>query len=201
VPPTVEVNPRPLTPAEHAQARRVLAEVGVDPHSLARRGRPVTFVDVVHRGPTFTELYALLRAWIDDDRGAWPVIRRKLRFVGVTSRTKISPNTFRWQKHASWTSQLPARAVVNVSLDPYVWGYFGNGQTKLTRSYRPELWLADGEGPRRDEQTRDALAEATALVLYGRSPAGRRALARAMVSEPALRESWLRTLTGQLNLR
>jgi hypothetical protein len=192
---------RPLTPAEHTRARRVLTEVGVDPHSLARRDRPVTFVDVVHRGSTFTELYSLLRAWIDEDCGAWPVIRRKLRFVGVTSRMKTSPSAFRWHQHAPWTSQLPARAVVNVSLDPRLWFYFGGRQTKLTRSYRPDLWLADGDGPRHDEETRDALAEATALVLYGRSPAGRHALARAMAGEPALRESWLRTLIGRLNLR
>jgi hypothetical protein len=44
-----------------------------------------------------------------------------------------------------------------VSLDPYVWGYFGGVQTKLTRSYRPEFWRTDGDGPRHDEQTRGAL--------------------------------------------
>lgn len=192
---------RRLTPAEHAQARRVLAEVGVDPHSLARRTRPVTFVDVVHGGSTFTELYTLLRAWIDEDRGAWPVIRRKLRFVGVTCRTKTSPNAFRWQQHAAWTSQLPRPAVVNVSLYPHVWFYLAGGQPKLTRSYRPESWLTDGEGPRHDDETRGALAEATALVRYGRSAEGRHALARAMAGEPTLREPWLRALIGELNRR
>jgi hypothetical protein len=191
----------PLTPAERALGRRVLAEVGVDPRSLARRTRPVTFVDVVHGGATFTELYRLLRAWIDEERAAWSVVRRKLRFVGVTSRMKTSPNAFRWQQHATWTSQLPGSAVVNVSLHPHVWSYFGDHQTKLTRSYRPDLWLADGDGPRHDEKTREALAEATAIVRYGRSPEGRRALARAMAGESALRESWLRTLIGELNLR
>ncbi len=129
---------RSLTPAEQAQARRFLAAAGVTPHGLARRGRPVTFIDVVDRGSTFTEVFDLLRAWIDDEREPWPVIRRKLRFVGVTSRTKTSPNTYRWQQQATWTRQLPARAVVNVSLHPWVWSYFGDDQPKLTRSFRPE---------------------------------------------------------------
>lgn len=190
---------RPLTAAEQAQARRILAGVDVTPRALARRGRPVTFVDVVNDGTTFTELFGLLRTWIDDEREPWPVIRRKLRFVGVTSRTKTSPNTYRWQKRAAWTRQLPARAVVNVSLDPIVWSYFGNEQIKLTRSFRPERWLAEAPGPGRDEWTRQALAEAAALVAYGRGAPGRHALARAIGRAPALAQPWLRSLVTDLN--
>jgi hypothetical protein len=171
----------------------------VTPHGLARRERPVTFVDVVHRGSTFADLYDLLRAWIDDEREPWPVIRRKLRFVGVTSRTKTSPNTYRWHQHAAWTRQLPARAVLNVSLDPWVWSYFGDHQTKLTRSFRPEQWLADAPGPGRDDRTRQALAEAAALVAYGRTRPGRLALARAIGRDPSLAQPWLRTLVTDLN--
>jgi hypothetical protein len=191
--------PRPLTAAEQAQARQILATAGVTPRGLARRERPVTFVDVVYRGSTFTDLFNLLRTWIDDDRQPWPVIRRKLRFVGVTSRTKTSPNTYRWQQHAAWTRQLPARAVVNVSLRPVVWSYFGDYQTKLTRSFRPEQWLAEIPGPGRDERTRQALAQAAALVANGRSRTGRHTLARAIGHEPALAQPWLRNLVTELN--
>jgi hypothetical protein len=134
------------------------------------------------------------RAWIDEAGRPWPVIRRKVRFVGVTSRTKTSPNTYRWQQHATWTRQLPSRAVLNVSLHPVVWSYFGDHQVKLTRSHRPERWLADADGPDRDEHTRQALAEAAALVAYGRSRAGRRALATAVGREPALAQPWLRSI-------
>jgi hypothetical protein len=190
---------RPLTPAEQAQARRILAGAGVTPRGLARRQRPVTFVDVVHRGSTFTDLFDLLRTWIDEEREPWPVIRRKLRFVGVTSRTKTSPHTYRWQQQAARTRQLPARAVTNVSLHPDVWSYLGDHQTKLTRSFRPEHWLADTHGPGRDERTRQALAEAAALVTYGRNPLGRHALARAIGREPPLAQPWLRSLVTDLN--
>jgi hypothetical protein len=190
---------RPLTAGERAQARRALAAVGVTPHALARRDRPVAFVDVVHGGSTFTELYELLRNWIDPHHGSWPVVRRKLRFIGVTSMRKSSPNAFRWHQYAQWTRHLPATAVVNVSLYPDVWSYLGDFQVKLTRSYRPDGWLAGADGPKRDERTRRALAEAVAIVAYGRSSQGRRALARVMNGEPAVAEPWLRTLVTRLN--
>jgi hypothetical protein len=157
------------------------------------------FVDVVHGGSTFTELFELVRAWVSDERAAWPVIRRKLRFVGVTSRVKTSPKTYRWHQHAPWTAQLPASAIVNVSLHPQVWSYFGDHQVKLTRSFRPERWLAEAEEPERGDRTRQALAEAVALVAYGRSWRGRRALARAVGHEPALAQPWLRALVANLN--
>ncbi|MFC4066545.1 hypothetical protein [Actinoplanes subglobosus] len=190
---------RPLTSAETTAARTLLASVGVTPHALARRTRPVTFVDVVHEGETFTELFALLRDWIDEENETWPVIRRKLRFLGVTSRGKTSPNKYRWQQDAPWTRELPAKAVINVSLNPRVWSYFGDYQDKLTRSFRPDDWLAESDTPNRDELTRQALAEAAALVTYGRSATGRRALARAMDGEPALTTSWLRAVQSNLN--
>ena len=52
---------------------------------------------------------------------------------------------------ALWTADLSSRAVVNVSLDPGTWSYFGDHQTKLTRSFRPERWLAEADGPDRDD--------------------------------------------------
>jgi hypothetical protein len=190
---------RPLTAAEQGQARRMLAGLGLAPHALARRDRPVTFVDVVNHGSTFTELFTVLRRWIGEEHAQIDVIRRKLRFTGVTVRRKTSPNTYRWQQEAGWTRELPAGAVVNVSLDGPAWSYFGDHQAKLTRSFRPDQWLADAGEPGRGEATRQALAEAVALVSYGRSAQGRRALARAASGEPALARPWLRSLVLELN--
>jgi hypothetical protein len=171
----------------------------VTPHDLARRRRPVTFVDVVDGGNIFNDLFDLLRdwidEWIDEQREPWPAIRRKVRFVGVTVRRATSPNTYRWQQKVSWTRQLPAHAAVNVSLDGTVWSYLGDYQTKLPRSLRPDRWPPEVDGPGRDERTGQALAEAAVLVAYGRSRSGRHALARAIGREPALRQSGLRTLS------
>jgi hypothetical protein len=193
--------PRPLSDAERRQARRILAADGLDPRALARRARPAAFADVVDGGSTFTELFTLLRDWIAEDGAQWDVIRRKLRFIGVTVRRATSPNTFRWQQHAAWTRLLPARAVRNVSLDWPAWTYLADRQVKLTRSFTPDRWLADAAGPGHGEPTRQALAEAVALVAYGRSPAGRTGLAQAVAGEPGLAEPWLRSLVTDLSRR
>ncbi|GII22768.1 hypothetical protein [Planosporangium mesophilum] len=77
--------------------------------------------------------------------------------------------------------------------------YLGDHQTKLTRSFHPKLWnQPDGDGPRHDEPTRQALAEAVALVEYGRSADARRTLVRIATNEPTMAETWLRTLITQL---
>lgn len=185
-----------LTPVQVELAREVLTSLDLTPAALARR--PIAFVDVVDGGSTFTDLFELLDVWIDETREPWDVIRRQLRFVGATIQGKTSPKTWRWQQHAEWTARLPARSVVNVSLPSAVWGYFGNHQTKLTRQFKPADWLADDGGPNRDERTRQALAEAVALVRYGRGREGRQAIARATAGEPARKEPWLRKLVSEL---
>ena len=183
------------------RARRILTDLGLHPYALARRRRPATFVDVVHRGSTFTALFSLVRRWVDQERESWPVIRRTLRFVGVTARTRTSPDTFRWQQHAGWTSALPGRSVINVSLDPWVWSYLGDHQPKLARTFRPDDWGAGADGPARDKHTASALAEALALVEHGRSPQARRGLVRTIVREPTIAAPWLRALVVQLDPR
>lgn len=96
------------------------------------------------------------------------VMRPKLRFIGITHREKTSPNAFRWQQHAEWTSRLPASSVLNVSLPAPVWGYFGNTQPKMTASFTSRRWAdAAIASPRRDPVARKALAAAVAIVEHG----------------------------------
>ena len=192
---------RRLTLAERDVARSVLQSSGLTPYTAARRSTPITFVDVASTGETFRDLYLLIRDWVEDEHAQWDVIRKKIRFLGVTSRTKTSPNTFRWAQHQTWTKDLPGKSVTSVSLDPRVWSYLGNEQPKLTRSYAPRTWLAEAQGPGRDERTRTALAEAVELVAYGRTGAARQLIAESMVAEPALAQSWLRTLRTRLSGR
>jgi len=190
---------RRLHSGHHRRFRLILTGLGLDPRSLARRRRPATFVDVVSSGSTFSMLYSLLRDWIGQEREPWAVIRRKLRFVGVTWRRKTSPNTLRWKQEEAWTRELPARSVLNVSLDLGLWLYLAASQAKLTRSFGPDAWLADADGPVRGGDTAGALAQAVALVGYGRKPSTRRALAAAMAGEPAIADPWLRALVTRLS--
>ncbi|GHH55983.1 hypothetical protein GCM10017774_73260 [Lentzea cavernae] len=184
---------------EVLRAREVLADLGITPASLARRSRPVTFVDVVSSGSTYKSLFTLLDDWIAEERETWPVIRLKLRFVGVTVEEDTSPNTWRWQQHADWTRRLPAASVVNVSLDAAIWSYFGDRQQKVTKSFGTRGWIEGARETERDERTRKALAEAVRLVELGRTKQVRRMIARAIDGEPALSEPWLRTLRSTLS--
>ncbi|MFD4642992.1 hypothetical protein ACFWN2_37180 [Lentzea sp. NPDC058436] len=75
----------PFTRLEVLAAREAAENLGITPHALARRTRPVTFVDVVSSGSTFGQLFTLLDDWTAEERETWPAIRLKLRFVGITS--------------------------------------------------------------------------------------------------------------------
>jgi hypothetical protein len=188
-----------LSPHDIRRARNVLTACNLTPQHLIRGTHPVALVDLVYEGHTFTSLYRLLRAWGDESGVSWSAARRKLRFVGVTACEQTSPKTWRWQQHVDWTRELPARAVVNVSVDSELWRYWGNWQPKLTRSFHRGRWAdLDAEGPQRDVLTRAALAEALALVEFGRTSQARRAFARALTGEPAISEPWLRKLIREL---
>lgn len=190
------------TPGEVHYLRRYLAAHGLSPRELATGPRPVVFADLVDSGSTFAALYRVLRDWIDDERVAWPVVRRKLRFVGVTDRTEPSPRTWRWQQdRAGELAGLPSGAIRNVSLDLSVWRYFGDDQPKLSPSFPPERWRDHAvRHPSHDKRTRRALAEALAVVDAGRSADVRDRFIRHLTAEPAMAEPWLRGLITGLRI-
>jgi hypothetical protein len=176
-----------------------LTALGLDPHSLARRRRPVAFADMVDTGGTFANLFAVLRAWVDDEGAQWDVIRTKLRFVGLVSRSTRGFKTWRWHQRAAWTAQLPPGAIVNVSAEPALIQVMAGLQPKLTSSFEPEDWARPARpGPRHDARTLTALAEAVSVFDLGRDPAERDALVRRLAAEPAFAQGWLRSLALEL---
>jgi hypothetical protein len=192
----------PPSAAEVRQLRVNLAAAGLAPGALARRRDPVVFADVVASGDTYGRLYDHLRQWIADDGAQWDVIRRKLRFLGVTIRKKTSPHTERWQQDADWTAELPRSSIVNVSLDWRVWKFLAEGQDKTAESFRPDRWLDESaRAPIHDDQARRALAEAVALHALGRRRETRGAFVALLAREHAFGEPWLRTLALRIRGR
>ncbi|MEV0429522.1 hypothetical protein [Micromonospora sp. NPDC050495] len=191
-------DPDTLTSAEVAQFRTNMSQLGIDPQRLAHRRRPVTFIDLVHGGRTYANLFLLLRRWLADENAPWAVVRTKLRFVGITVRTKTSPNTWRWYQAAPWAAHLPRSALIGISLNGGVWSYLGDYQAKTTRSFPVARWLDQDANPARDPKALAALAEAVAAVAHGRSEQGRAALVAAITAEPTMRETWLRSLVIEL---
>ncbi|MDT0330453.1 hypothetical protein [Nocardiopsis lambiniae] len=188
-----------LTPTERAQLRVNLTAQGITPARLVGGGRAIVFCDLVNEGSTFENLHRELTAWADDERADRNRIRGRIGYLGIVAREKTSPNTWRWQQHAPWVEELPSRAVRNVSIPGWLWGFLGNVQPKTEPSFRRTRW-ADPEvaRPRHDERTRAALSAAVALHDRGRDPEVRDAFRQALTADPAFREPWLRTLAHSL---
>jgi hypothetical protein len=207
-------DPADLSPRELRRLREHLAAAGLEPRALARRERPLALVDLVWMGRTFTTLHTVIRACAAEVREPWPVVRLKLRYLGITSRKRTSPNTYRWSQHVTWTRDLAAARVTSVSLEGSVWHLLGKLQHKTAASYPPACWHLDEDRCRKEQQSdgeqrslvapqhgadhRAALAEARALVAAGRSSTVRGSLVRTMAAEPAFRERCLRSLTREL---
>lgn len=175
------------------------AEVGLEPHGLARQRRPTALLDMVDTGETLGTLLTFLKEWSDEVRAEWRAVARKVRIVGLTWREKTSPNTRRWQQHAEWVERLRPAEIKNVSV-PYRLGtYLAAGVPKTNYSFTPSWW-GDEEvtRPVRNQEAREALALAVRLFDLGRAIETRRRFARALGGEPAVKESWFRSLILEL---
>jgi hypothetical protein len=185
---------RDFTDHDTAPLREHLAAAGITPHRLARGTRPTVFVDLVHEGETFTELYLQLRRWIVEDREAWPVVRRKLRFLGVTPRRlscgggttragrpscpRPRSGTFPSTATSGTTSATTSRSSRRRS----------RGSGGPTRASGPPI---AGRPPGAPWPRRSRWSAS------GGKPGTRGQLVRTVTREPAMAESWLRTLVTE----
>jgi hypothetical protein len=193
------------TAAVRRRFREHLAAAGLEPRALARRVRPLAVVDVVDEGSTFDRIHRELAGWIEESREPWPVVRRKLRYVGVTVQGRTSPNHWRWQQSpesAPWVRTLPAGHVVNVSMPWPVWDWLGNRQPKVHASFPAARWFDEDAGtPWHHNELPEALAESLAMVAAGRSRAVRDGLVRTIAGEPGFADREVRALVSVLRRR
>jgi hypothetical protein len=179
--------------------RAYLDRLNLHPAALAVRPRPVAFVDLVASGDTFSSLISILYKWTKEIQLDWPAVRRKVRLVGVTERTKTSPKTWRWQQHAEWVKLLQRGSIKNVSIPAELWRYLGNYQFKVTRSYTPYYWgKPDAAKPAYSEEQLKALRLAYDLFEYGKTKERRQELVSLMVEEPAMKHRWFRALIQEI---
>jgi hypothetical protein len=198
----LNVGLRRVAPPSDEQLRAIypyFAEVGLEPHALARGRRGTALVDVVDTGETLGTLLTFLKAWSDSVLADWRAVAGKIRIVGLTWREKTSPNTWRWQQHAEWVKRLRPSEIKNVSVPARLGTYLAGEAPKTNYSFTPSWW-GDEEvtRPVRDHEAREALALAVHLFDLGRTTETRRRFARALGSEPAMKESWFRSLILEL---
>lgn len=184
-----------IQPHELAGLRHYFESVELDPAHLARRKRPVVFVDIVASGETFGNLVVFLHQWAREAGADWGAVRRKVRIIGVTSRTKTSPKAWRWQQHITWGDMLPRQAIKSFAIPEGLWDYFGNVQEKTTDSYTHVRWGSYAAAqPMYDEAHLLALRLAVQCFDWGREKAQRQTFARQLSEERAMIHRWFRDL-------
>jgi hypothetical protein len=178
---------------------RYFEHLELSPKLLVARPRPVALVDFVAKGRTFGILLDLLHRFSLRDGVEWRAVARQVRLIGLTERTKTSPNTWRWQQHAEWVGTLRPRSIKNVAVDERLWTYLAEEQPKITHGY-PAPWWGEpsyNEPPRHDD-ARTALAFAVHLFDLGRERNTRLDFARELARQPQMTESWLRSLVLEI---
>lgn len=179
--------------------RSYLRRLGLHPEGIATKGRPAAFIDLVATGDTFGRLISFLRSWAEEVKYDWNGVRRRIRLVGITERTKTSPKTWRWQQHAPWVPLLGRGSVKNVSVPRALWEYMGNYQDKVSRSYTPSRWGDPAlSSPSYDDRQLKALRLAAELFELGRVRERREQFASLLVKEPAMKYGWFRTLVQEV---
>jgi hypothetical protein len=190
---------RQNNPGAIAALRDYLTHLELDPETIAFKNHSVAFVDLVLSGDTFGRLIKFLFNWSQEIGYDWEAVKRRLRLVGITIRTKNSPNTWRWQQHADWIRLLEGGAVKNISVARHFWSYLGDYQPKVTESHTPSRWgdpRANLPGYTNDQLK--ALRLAFDLFELGRSKEIRQEFVSHLIREPAMKHVWFRNIVAEL---
>jgi hypothetical protein len=173
----------------------MLRALRLSPAEIASAPRPVALVDVVNRGSTFGSLAQSLATWARREGVDVNAVRRRLRFVGMTVRTKNSPNTWRWFQRTGWTADFPRSALRGVSIPGWFWGYLGNYQEKMMPSNDWTRWGTDDlMHPVHEPEAFNALRVALRIHEHARTRAERERFAAELTAREEMREPWLRSL-------
>lgn len=169
----------------------------LSPLQIHQRKKQTLCVDLVCEGGTFEQLATFLFSWAREEAIPSKEFRKKLGFIGITIRTKTSPNTWRWQQQSPWVEKLGVQNIQNLSIDRSFWCFLGNAQQKVTPSHSPNKWLTDEAlAPPRSTYALEALRRAYDLFELGR--ATKTDFAQLLSQDKAVKEKWLRTFIGNL---
>jgi hypothetical protein len=117
--------------------------LGLSPKDIIHHDSGVCFVDLVYSGGTYEQLFLFLEGWCKDEKEDVNAMKEKIRFLGITARTKNSPNTWRWQQHADWVKSNSQVSIKNISVTQRFWSYLGDHQDKVEKPNIPEKWGTD----------------------------------------------------------
>jgi len=176
-----------------------MREIGLTPKAILQSELNTAFVDLVYTGSTIRNLISILKKWSLDERQDWNGIKSKLRIVGITYRTKNSPNTWRWQQQPVSVKVLEGIKVKNVSVEWWFWSKLGNNESKVTPSYSPDNWdIEEPIEPNRDDKHLEGLKFAYDLNAFGRSKEAKNKLKIELQDQIEMKLAWFKGWYGDV---
>ena len=171
----------------------------LSPEDIVSRKSRTLFTDLVAYGGTFGHIATFLFSWARKANVPVKELRAKLGFLGITSRSKTSPKTWRWQQNVDWVKTLRVGNIKNVSITVQWWDYLGNWQMKVSATNRPGDWASDAilEPPRMESNVR---ALRRAFDLYSSGSREKERFSELLSQESAVEEEWFRRLISELRL-
>lgn len=176
-----------------------LVEEGIDAASICAAPRPLALVDYVARGGTMESFVELLKLQAERQSADWNAVQRRLKIVGLRTRTHNSPNTWRWQQHQDWLHIIPDVVIKNVSAPARLLYHIANDQPKVTHSFYPGRWAGEDGGayPVTEEQLA-ALTLAVRLYETGRTRDERLRFAALLAKTQQMRQPATRRLVSRI---
>ena len=171
--------------------------LGISPNQLIECKLGVCFVDLVYEGFTFERLFEFYSRWCEEERLDTASVWKKIRFLGITSRKKNSPNTWRWYQEADWLLNNPYITGQSIAIDRFFWSYMGDYQSKTINPNRPKDWSDESILiPPRDEKRLEALGLAYAFYSYGLND--KLKFCKDLAKLQGCKESWIRSLSLEI---
>lgn len=168
--------------------------IGLSPQEINKSDKNTALIDLVYTGSTMRNLITIIKDWAKQDKHDWNSVKRKLRIVGITDKTKNSPNTWRWQQQPNSIEVLDGTKVKNVSVDWGFWAEIGNNQNKVTPSNSPEKWENSAESiePNRSKRHIEGLNFANQLNHLGKNDEIRIRLKKEMQNQIEMKTKWFK---------
>ena len=171
--------------------------LGLAPADIASAPAPLALVDFVAYGGTMQTFISLLHLLAEWDGTDWNAVQRRLKIIGLTHRTKNSPNTWRWQQNQDWLDLIPDTDIKNVSVPSGFLFLIANSPEKVTRSHDIQRWDNPERPPLNQDQLR-ALKLAVDLYDLGRTRKERHLLAGLIAKTHQIRQPNTRALVTAL---
>lgn len=171
--------------------------LNLSPKQLISSETGICFVDLVYEGSTFERLFEFYDRWCIEEKADSASVWKKLRFLGITSRTKNSPNTWRWYQQADWISNHRDLTAQSISIDQYFWSHMGDYQPKTINPNPPEGWSDESIlSPPRSEKRLEALRIAYEIYKFGLND--KENFSKELAKLQEYKEPWLRKLALEI---